>query len=307
MTDQEGRGILVAAADLGDVRELEVAPARHDRRVGDLLEIVVGAVETHEDLRPPGVDRSRRCDGVLALQGGEDGLCADAEGHQARVGELDEDPFRPLAQDVDLLDAGDLQQALADRLGLPDEQARRHAGCLQRIKREGDVRVFVVDEGAKGARRQVTGLVTQLLACLVELLGNFVRWRVILQRELHEGEAGPRDGLDAVVPAQLLQALLKRLGDEILHLLGGRTRPGRRDGQDLDREGRVLGASELKEGVGSRDRDGEDQEQGDGALAHRQGREIEAGHRAATIGSAPRTRSPSWSRCAPRATMRAPE
>ena len=43
---------------------------------------------------------------------------ADAEGHQARIGELDEDPFGLLADDVDLLDAGDMQQAQAECLGV---------------------------------------------------------------------------------------------------------------------------------------------------------------------------------------------
>ena len=76
VADQEGGRILIAAAHFGDVRELEVAAARYDWGVGDLLEIVIGAVETHEHLRPLGVDRARRRDGVLALQRREDVLRA---------------------------------------------------------------------------------------------------------------------------------------------------------------------------------------------------------------------------------------
>ena len=55
-------------------------------------------------------------------------------------------------------------------------------GAFSGIEREGDVGVFVVDEGAQSALRQVARLVTQLLARLIELLGNLLRRRVVLQR-----------------------------------------------------------------------------------------------------------------------------
>ena len=42
-------------------------------------------------------------------------------------------------------------------------------GAFDGIEREGDVGVFVVDEGADGALRQVARLVAQLLAGLIEL------------------------------------------------------------------------------------------------------------------------------------------
>ena len=75
MADQEGGGILVAAAHLRDVGELEVAPAGHDRACRAIFcEIVIGAVEADEHLRSLGIDRSGRRDRVLALKGGEDVL-----------------------------------------------------------------------------------------------------------------------------------------------------------------------------------------------------------------------------------------
>ena len=134
------------------------------------------------------------------------------------------------------LTPGTCSNSLAERFGLPDEQARRHPRRLQRIERKGDVGIFVVDKGAEHARRQVAGLVAQFLARLVELLGDVGRRRAVLQGHRHEGEARPRQGLDAVVPAQLLHPLLERFGDEILHLLRGGARPRRGDGQHLDRE-----------------------------------------------------------------------
>ena len=46
MADDVGRRILVAATDIGDVGELQRASAGDDRRVGDGLDAVIGAVET---------------------------------------------------------------------------------------------------------------------------------------------------------------------------------------------------------------------------------------------------------------------
>ena len=45
-------GILVAAPDLGDIGELQRAPRGDDRRIGDGLDAVIGAVDPDEDLRP---------------------------------------------------------------------------------------------------------------------------------------------------------------------------------------------------------------------------------------------------------------
>src|SRR3954464_2934534 len=52
VTDQEGGGILVASAHLRDVRKLEVTPACHDGRVGDLLEIVIRAARRTKTCGP---------------------------------------------------------------------------------------------------------------------------------------------------------------------------------------------------------------------------------------------------------------
>ena len=118
-SDEVGGRILVAAADLGDVGELQRPPRSDDRRVGDRLNAVISAVDPDEDPRPPGVDRACRRDGVLPLQGGDDVLCRHAEGCQLGIGKLDEYLFGTFTEDVDLLDAGHVQEVLADHLGLP--------------------------------------------------------------------------------------------------------------------------------------------------------------------------------------------
>src|SRR3546814_718257 len=112
-------------------------------------------------------------------------------------------------------------------------------------------------------------------------------------------------GFAPVVPGQLLHPLLERLGDLILHLLGGRARPGGREGDDLDREVRILGAAEVQECEKTGDGDGNDEEQGDGSLANRQRGEVEAAHRALPCLST-RTSCPLCSRWAPIATKRSP-
>ena len=176
-------------------------------------------------------------------------------------------------------------------------------GAFDGIEREGDVGVFVVDEGAQGALRQVARLVAQLLAGLIELArGPRPAGVSSLSVDRHAGQAGTGEGLDAVVPAQFLHALFQRLGDEILHLLRRGAGPGGRDGQHLDGEGRIFGAAELEEGVAAGQDDRDDQEQRDRALANREGGEVEAHHRSADlivghrIASLVRTRWPSWRR-----------
>ena len=294
-SDEVGGRILVAAADLGDVGELQRPARSDDRRVGDRLDAVISAVDPDEDPRPPRVDRARRGDGVLPLQGGDDVLRRHAESCQLGIGKVDEYLFGAFTEDVDLLDAGHVQEVLADHLGLPDQLTHRHALGLERIKGEAHVRIFVVDEGAVDAGRQVAGFVRELLAGLVELLLHD-RWRcAVLQRDGHIRVAGPRGRLDPVVPGQLLKPLLQRFGDEVLHLARGRARPCRRDRQGLDGEVGVLRAPEHDEGVGAGGRQQEDEEQGDGPFANGDRGKIEA-HQLLLLSEAVLTRAPSCRR-----------
>ena len=281
VSDEVGGRILVAAADLGDVGELQRPPRSDDRRVGDRLDAVISAVDPDEDLRPLGVDRACRCDGVLPLQGGNNILCRHAEGCQFGIGKLDEYLFGTFTEDVDLLDAGHVQEVLADGLGLPGEFPHRHALRLEGIEGEAHVRIFVVDEGAEHAGRQVARFIPELLAGLVELLLH-AGWRcAVLQRNRHVRITWPCGRLHPVVPGQLLKPLLQRFGDEVLHLARRRARPYRRDRQGLDGEGGVLRPPEHEEGVGACGRHQEDEEQGDGPFANGDRGKIEV-HQLAT-------------------------
>ena len=294
-SDEVGGWILIAAADLGNVGEFQRSPRSDDRRVGDRLNAVISAVDPDEDPRPPGVDRTCRRDGVLPLQGSDNVLCRHAEGCQFGIGELDEDLFGSFTEDVDLPDAGHMQQVLADRLGLAHQLTHRHALGLESVEGEAHVRIFVVDEGAENTGRQVAGFVPELLAGLVELLLHD-RWRcAVLQRHRHVRVTRPGGRLHPVIPGQLLKPLLQRFGDEVLHLARRRARPCRRDRQGLDGEVWVLRPAEHDEGIGAGSHKHEDQEQGDGPFANGNCRKIEA-HRLFLPSEANLTRVPSCKR-----------
>ncbi|MDF9863866.1 hypothetical protein M2437_002848 [Methylorubrum pseudosasae] len=159
----------------------------------------------------------------------------------------------------------------------------RQALGLHGVEGEIDVRELVVEERPEYAARQAGSLVGELLAGLVELRLKFRRRHVVLEDDLGHRESGPDRGLGTVVVDELLQALLQGVGDLALHLLGGGAGPGGRDRHDLDRERRVLGASELLESEESRAGQRDQQEQGDGPLADGERRKVEAAHRTTPV------------------------
>jgi len=278
MSDDVSRRVFIAAPDLGHVGQLQRPPGGNNRRIRNRLDTVISAVDPDEDPRPPGVDRACRRDGVLSLQCGDDVLCRYAEGCEPGVGKLDEYLLGTFTEDVDLLDARHVQEVLADHLGLPNQLTHGQAPGLECIKGEAHVRIFVVDEGAEHAGRQVAGFIPELLTGLVEFLLHDRWWCAVLQRNRHIRITWPCGRLRPVVPGQLLKPLLQRFGDEILHLARGRARPYSRNRQGLDGEGGVLGPPEHQEGVGTCGRQQEDKEQGDGPFANGNRGKIEPHH-----------------------------
>ena len=119
----------------------------------NLLQIVEGAIEAHENPRTAGVDRAGRRHRVLSGDRGKHILRREAEIDQPGIAKLDEHAFRPLAHDVDLLHAGDVKQALAQRFRNARELALGQAVSLQCIDREVHVGIFIVDERALHAGR----------------------------------------------------------------------------------------------------------------------------------------------------------
>jgi len=69
------------------------------------------------------------------------------------VGEIDENAFRTLAEDFDLLDTRDMQQSLPERLRFARQLPRRHACGFDSVEREIYVRIFIVDEWPERSSR----------------------------------------------------------------------------------------------------------------------------------------------------------
>ena len=215
---------------------------------------------------------------VPAVERGEDVSRGDAQGREAVGGELDEDPFRLLADDVHLLDARHVQQSLAQDLRIADERSMRLTLRLQRVERKGHVGIFVVHHRTDHATRQVVRLVAELLPRLIELLGDLGGRRAVAQDHRGEGQARTREGLGPVIPAEFLHPLLQPFGDQLFHLLCRGAGPGRDDGHLLDRERRIFRAPQRQEGHDAGDGNRHEQEQRDGALAYGERGEIEAAH-----------------------------
>src|SRR5215831_15631858 len=107
--DQKSRWVFIAAAYVGNVGKLQRAATRHDRGVGNLLQVVVRPFEAQKHLRSFGLDRAGRRHRILTLQRRKNIARTDAECRQAGIGKLDKDPLGTLAEDVDLLDASDVE------------------------------------------------------------------------------------------------------------------------------------------------------------------------------------------------------
>ena len=242
------------------------------------LQIVDGAVQPDEDLRALGFDRAGGRHDVAAVERGEEVRRGHAQGCEAVIGELDEDPFRLLADDVHLLDARHVQQALAQDLRIADEVPMRLALRLQRVERKGHIGIFVVHHRTDDATRQVRRLVAEFLPRLIELLGDIGGRRAVAQDHRGERQARSRKGLGPVIPAELLHPLLQPFGDQLFHLLCRRPRPGRDDGHLLDGERGIFRPAQHQERHDAGDGNRHEQEQRDGALAYGESGEIEAAH-----------------------------
>ena len=153
MINQKRRRVFVATAHVGNIGKLQCATARRDRGVCNLLYIVVCPLQAQKHLGSFGLDRAGRRHRILTLQGYKDIACADAERRQPGIGKLDKNPLRPLTEDIDLLNARDMEQLLSNCFGLANKLTRRHPGSLQRIERKCHIGIFIVDKGTERACR----------------------------------------------------------------------------------------------------------------------------------------------------------
>jgi hypothetical protein len=172
-----------------------------------------------------GIHRSTRRDRVLLGDAVEDLLRRDAERRELCMVQLDEDLFRLLADDVDLVDVGNAQEPLANVLGARLERGQTEAVRAQHVDRGIDIAIFVIEVRPDDAGRQVAFDVADLLADLIPQLLHHGRRRPVDQVDLNEGDAGLGIAFDAVEIGKRLQLLLDHVGDLRLHFGGGRAGP----------------------------------------------------------------------------------
>jgi hypothetical protein len=170
LADQKSRWVLVAAPHRRDIAEPEGLSVRLHRHGGDRRDPGESAGYPNIDAVGRCVDRTAGDDGVLLGHAVEDLLGRHAEGGELGVAELDENFLRSLADDVDLVDVGDPQQALADVLGASLEFGEAQAIGGKHIERRVDVAVFVVEVRAADTRRKLAPDIAHLLADLVPKL-----------------------------------------------------------------------------------------------------------------------------------------
>ena len=253
------------------------------RHGGDRVDAGERAGDAQVDAVGRGVDRAAGHDGVLPGHAVEDLLRREAERRELGVAELDEDALRALADDVDLVDVGHAQQALADVFGARLQLGQRQAVGGQHVERRIDVAVFVVEVRADDPGRQAAADVADLLAHLVPEVLHLGGRRAVAQDHADERHAGLRIALDAVEERQLLQLLLDLVGDLRLHLGRGRARPGDVHHHHLDGEGGVLGAAEIEVGVHARRAEQDDHEQHQRAVRDGPFGQIETLHDRASV------------------------
>ena len=274
----EGRRVLVAALDRGDVAEPEHTAVSLHRHGGDGFGAGEGAGDPHIDTVGRGIDRSAGDHGVLLGDAVEDLLGGYAEGGELCVAELDENLLRTLADDIHLVDVGNAQQGLADvlcpRLEIGEAQAVRR----QHIDDGIDVTVFVVEIGADDAGGQIAPDVAHLFAHLVPKVLHLGGRSFIREKDLDEGNARLRIALHAVEIRQVLQLLFDLVGDLRLHFRSRGTWPGDVHDHRLDGEGGVLGTAEVEVGVGPGRAEQQDHEQDERLMRDRPFRKIEALH-----------------------------
>ena len=281
LAHDKARRVLIAAPDRRDVAEPEHPAVRLHRHGGDRVRAGESASHPHVDAVGGGVDRSARHDRILPRHAVEDLLRRDAERGELGVAEFDEDFFRPHADEIDLVDRRDAQQALADVFPELLELREAHAVGGEHVERRIDIAEFVVEVWSDNAGGKISAYVGDLLARLVPQLLDAARRRRVRKIDLDEGDARLRIAGHAVEIGQLLQLLLDLVDNLGLQLGGGRARPGDLDGHDLDRERWVLSAAELEIGEQAGGADQQDHEQHQRLVRDGPFRQIEALHGAA--------------------------
>ncbi len=146
------RRVGVAAADLGDVAQADDAVAGDEV---DVQEVELGIERARDPQRDPlvaGLQDACGPDGILRLERRDQSRIVEAEGGQALGRELEEDLLVLGAEDLDLRDVGDQQQARARILDEVAQLAMGEAVGGEAVDDAEDVAELVVEAGADARR-----------------------------------------------------------------------------------------------------------------------------------------------------------
>ena len=209
----------ITTPDIGDVTQLEAGAVGADGKVLELLDGVELAGHTHLHKVGRGVDLPGRLNRILLGDLGQHGVEIQAQLGEAALGDVDEQFFVLRAEDLDLVDVGHLEQALAHGVGLQLQVGIAEAIGRQRIDRTIDVAELVVVEGADNAAGQAAPRVADLLAHRVPDLRHLLGWRGVLDLEDDQRLTGLGVAADLVGVGHLLQRALQLVGDLVGHLL----------------------------------------------------------------------------------------
>ena len=177
------RRIDVVAVDPRDVTDAQAASGHRHARVGHRSHRVQFAGDAQGNGMGRGIHGAGRHHGVLRRQRLADSLRIEAQRCQLLLRQLDEDAVVLDADEVDLGDVLQLQQALARRLDMIAQLGMREAVRGESVDGAEDIAELVVVERPDDALRQGAADVADLLAHLVPGVGHRLAARRIVQLE----------------------------------------------------------------------------------------------------------------------------
>ncbi len=266
-----------AAGDMGDVAEADDPPVGDEVNRQQVLLGAERAGDADQDALLAGLHHAGGGDGVLRLQGGDQGRTVDAE-----AGELGSRELHIHPQQVDLGDIRQLQQPVAHVVQIIAQLAVGEPVRGEAVDDAVGVAELVIEARPHQALGQRALDVADLLAHLVPDVRNRARRGGVLQVDEDRGIAGGGEAFQIVEAGRLLQLALQPVG----HLLDGvgqrRAWQGGLHHHGLDGEFGILAAAELHVGADAGDDDG-DHEVGDQrTVADRPFGKVEAAHWAAS-------------------------
>ena len=188
LAHHEARRIDITVGDGGDVAEPEHPAIALDRRLRHRLDAIERAGDAKRHALRGGLDRAGRHDIVLLGERIEQRLRRNPERRQLGMRELDIDLLVLGAVEIDLGDAGHLQQPLPQAFGGLFQLRVVGAVAGHHVEDRIDVAEFVVDDGAEQAGGKLALHVGKLLAQQVKQIRHFLWRRRIPEGDLHRRE-----------------------------------------------------------------------------------------------------------------------